>query len=261
VLNAVRALAPTRPGPWDVWLRNATVWRRTWKTSLVGSIGEPLLYFLGLGVGLGTLIPSVGGLPYLYFVAPGLMFSSVMYSATIESTYSTFTKMEHQKIYASMILSPLTFNDILLGEILWAMTKGLVSGGTILLLSLAAGIGSVWPGLLCVPLVLLAGLVFSCLGLIVTSLARSYDSFNYYFTLFIAPVFFFSGIFFPVERLGPLVETLSLFFPLTHFVRLSRALLTGADGGSVLSSAMFVLLFAAIVLRFSGKLMERRFMP
>ena len=108
------ALPFARPGPWDVWLRNATVWRKTWKTSLVGSIGEPLLYFIGLGIGLGTLIPSVDGRPYLHFVAPGLMLSSVMYSATIESTYSTFTKMEHQKGYASMILSPLTFSDIVL---------------------------------------------------------------------------------------------------------------------------------------------------
>jgi lipooligosaccharide transport system permease protein len=259
-VNATAALSLVRPGPWDVWLRNATVWRRNWKTSLVGSVGEPLLYFLGLGIGLGTLIPSVGGLPYLHYVAPGLIFSSVMYSTTIESTYSTFTKMEHQKVYASMILSPLTFSDIVLGEILWAMTKGLISGGTILLLSLAAGIGTVWPGLLCIPLILLAGLVFSSLGLIVTSFARSYDSFNYYFTLFIAPMFFFSGIFFPVERLGPVVEKLSLLFPLTHFVRLARALLTGT-GGPVLPSALFVLFFAAVVLLFSGRLMERRFMP
>jgi lipooligosaccharide transport system permease protein len=260
-MNAAGALGLARPGPWDVWLRNATVWKKNWKTSLVGSVGEPLLYFLGLGIGLGTLIPSVGGLPYLHFVAPGLIFSSVMYSATIESTYSSFTKMEHQKVYASMILSPLTFSDIVLGEILWATTKGLISGGTILLLSIAAGVGTFLPGLLCLPLILLAGLVFSSLGLIVTSLARGYDSFNYYFTLFIAPMFFFSGIFFPVARLGSIMEGLSLLFPLTHFVRLSRALLTGAEPEPVIASSLFVLLIAVIVLRLSGRLMESRFMP
>jgi lipooligosaccharide transport system permease protein len=260
-LSLADTLSTVRPGPWDIWLRNATVWKRNWKTSLVASVGEPLLYFLGLGIGLGTLIPSVGGLPYLHYVAPGLIFSSVMYSATIESTYNSFTKMEHQKVYASMVLSPLTFSDIVLGEVLWATTKGLISGGTILLLSLAARIGTPWPGLLAIPLILLAGLVFSSLGLIVTSFARSYDSFNYYFTLFIAPMFFFSGIFFPLKKLGSVVESASFLFPLTHFVKVSRALLTGGNGVGVVVSALFAVFIAAIALRTAARLMEKRFMP
>jgi lipooligosaccharide transport system permease protein len=261
VLSAARALPLARPGPWDVWHRNATVWRRTWKTSLVGSIGEPLLYFLGFGIGLGTLIPSVGGLPYLHYVAPGLMLSSVMYSATIESTYGTFTKMEHQKVYASMILSPLTFSDIVLGEILWAMTKGLISGGTILLLCLAAGIGTTWPGLLCILLVLFAGLVFSSLGLIATSLARGYDSFNYYFTLFIAPMFFFSGIFFPLKRLPPPLEQLAWLFPLAHMVNLSRALMQDHLSANLMGECAWLVFFAAGTILLALRLMSRRFMP
>jgi len=100
------------------------------------------------------------------------MITSVMYSTTIEATYMTFTKTEHQKVYASMILSPLTFADIILGEILWIMTKGLISGGTVLALALAAGIAPLWTLLLGVPLILLAGFVFASLGMIVTSVAR-----------------------------------------------------------------------------------------
>jgi lipooligosaccharide transport system permease protein len=250
-----------RPASLDVWLRNAAVWRRSWKTSLVGSVGEPLFYFFGLGYGLGTLIPSVGGTPYLHFVAPGLMLSSTMYSATIEATYSAFTKMEHQKVYASMILSPLTFGDIVAGEILWAMTKGLISGGTILLLSLLFGIVAPWPGLLGILLILACGLIFACLGLIVTSLARGYDSFNYYFTLFIAPMFFFSGIFYPVESLGRWIEAAAWAFPLTHFVALSRMLTGSAAGVSAWGEILWLVLFAALVLRFSSRLLFRRFMP
>jgi lipooligosaccharide transport system permease protein len=249
-----------RKGAWDVWLRNATVWKKSWKTSLVGSVGEPIFYLLGLGYGLGTLIPEVGARPYLHFVAPGLMLSSVMYSTTIESTYSTFTKMEHQKVYASMILSPLTFNDILLGEILWAMTKGLISGGTILVISLALGIAGPWPGILALPLILLCAFAFACLGLIVTSLARGYDSFNYYFTLFIAPMFFFSGIFFPVERLGGWVEKVAWFFPLTHLVSLSRALFQGTASPHLLGDLIWVALFTAAATAAALRLMSRRFM-
>jgi lipooligosaccharide transport system permease protein len=244
-----------------VWLRNATVWRATWKTSLVGAIGEPLFYLLGLGYGLGTVMPAVAGLPYLNFVAPGLMITSVMYSTTIEATYMTFTKAEHQKVYASMILSPLTFPEIILGEILWIMTKGLISGGTILAVVLGAGIAPPWPGLLGVPLILLAGFIFASLGMIVTSLSNGYDSFNYYFTLVIAPMFFFSGVFFPTDRLGPWIGWVTQAFPLTHLAVLSRGILGGPTGAPFLFSLGVVALFAAGSFALAMTRMQRRFLP
>lgn len=261
MLSPLAAAGRSLSGAGLVWLRNARVWRDGWKTSLVGSVGEPVLYVLGLGYGLGTIVPDVGGMPYLLFVGPGLMLSAVMQSTTIEATYMAFTKMEHQRVYASMILSPLTFGDILLGEVLWAMTKGLVCGGSVLALLLATGAGRPWPGLLGIPLILLAGFIFSSLGLVVTSLARGYDSFNYYFTLVIAPMFFFSGIFFPVERLGPWVERLSWIFPLTPLVAISRSLLTGASAGSLAFALAGATLFAAAAFTGALALMRRRFMP
>jgi lipooligosaccharide transport system permease protein len=248
-------------GAGSVWLRNTTVWRATWKTSLVGAVGEPLFYLLGLGYGLGTIIPAVADRPYLNFVAPGLMITSVMYSTTIEATYMTFTKTEHQKVYASMILSPLTFADIILGEVLWIMTKGLISGGTILAVVLLTGIAPVWPGLLGVPLILLAGFIFASLGMIVTSVARGYDSFNYYFTLVIAPMFFFSGIFFPTERLGPWVGRVTQVFPLTHLAVISRGILGGTMDGPFLVSLLAAALFAAGAFTVATARMQRRFMP
>ena len=261
MLTFIARSARSLSGAYIVWVRNATVWLKSWKTSLVGSVGEPLFYVLGLGYGLGTIVPDIDGVPYLRYVAPGLMISSVMQSVTIEATYMIFTKMEHQRVYASMILSPLTFGDILLGEILWVMTKGLICGGTVLALLLAFGVGPVWPGLLGIPLILLAGFIFASLGLIVTSLARGYDSFNYYFTLFIGPMFFFSGIFFPVRHLGSWVERLSWCFPLTHLVRISRSLLAGTAGGSPVLSLCVVALVAVGAFATASSLMRRRFMP
>lgn len=244
-----------------VWRRNAAVWGRSWRTSLVGSVGEPLFYFLGLGYGLGTLIPSVAGQPYLHFVAPGLVLSSVMQSTTIEATYSTFTKMQHQRVFESMVLSPLTFGDVVVGEMLWAMTKGLLSGGTVLALTFAFGAGKPWPGLLAVALLLVAGLIFAAMGLIVTSAARGYESFNYYFTLFISPMFFFSGIFYPVEPLGPWVGTVAWCFPLTHLVNLSRAALRGTAEAALWSDALWVFAFGALCVWAALATMSRRFRP
>jgi len=207
------------------------------------------------------VMPAVDGRPYLHYVAPGLMITSVMYSTTIEATYMTFTKTEHQKVYASMVLSPLTFADIVLGEIFWIMSKGLISGGTVLAIVLAAGIAPPWPGLLGVPLILLAGFTFAALGMIVTSVARGYDSFNYYFTLVIAPMFFFSGVFFPAERIGPWLGYLAQAFPLTHLAVVSRGILGGATGEPVLVSLAVVALFAAAGFTAARALMQRRFMP
>ncbi|HEY5997973.1 MAG TPA: ABC transporter permease [bacterium] len=248
-------------GPLLVWTRNATVWLASWRTSLVGSVGEPLFYVLGLGYGLGTIVPDVEGLPYLRYVAPGLMITSVMQSVTIEATYMTFTKMRHQQVYACMMLSPLTFGDILLGEVLWIMTKGLICGGTVLALLLVFGVGPLWPGVLGLPLILLAGFTFASLGLIVTSVADGYDSFNYYFTLFIGPMFFFSGTFFPVRNLGPWVERIASAFPLTHLVRLSRSLLSGTADAPPLASLAVATLIAAAAFAAASAMMRRRFLP
>ncbi len=254
-------LALLGSGVASVWLRHAAVWSRTWKTSLVGTIGEPLFYFLGLGYGLGTFIPAVGGVPYLAFVAPGLMLSSLMYSSTVESTYMTFSKMEQQKVYASMILSPLSFDDIIGGEILWAATKGVTSGATVLALCLVFGVSRPWPGLLALPLLALAGIIFSAMGLIVTSAAKGYDSFNYYFTFVVAPMFFFSGIFFPVERLGEWAVRATWLFPLTHLVRLSRAAALGSWSPALWADLAWVAAFTVLALSAATRLMARRFHP
>jgi lipooligosaccharide transport system permease protein len=160
-----------------------------------------------------------------------------------------------------MILSPLTFADIILGEVLWIMTKGLISGGTILAVVLMTGIAPLWPGLLGVPLILLSGFVFASLGMIVTSISKGYDSFNYYFTLVISPMFFFSGIFFPTERLGPWIAPLTRAFPLTHLAVLSRGILGGSTGTPLLPSLVAVGLFAVVGFAVATTSMQRRFMP
>jgi lipooligosaccharide transport system permease protein len=158
-----------------------------------------------------------------------------------------------------MLLSPLTFDEIVLGEVSWAVTKGLLSGGTLLVLSLALGVGEVWPGVLAIGLLLVTGVIFASMGLVITSLAKGYDFFNYYFTLAITPMFFFSGIFFPVATLGRWVEYVAWFFPLTHLVRLSRALMHGTVTTDLWQDAAWVTVFGALALWFALTRMSRRF--
>jgi len=204
-------------------------------------------------------VPAVDGVPYLRFVAPGLMVSSVMQSATIEATYGAFTKLEHQRVYASMVLSPLTFGDVVLGEILWAVTKGVLSGGTVLALIVILGVAP--------PAALLPGIPAAAArgpGLRHSRPDRDLARARLRFLQLLLharhlPMFLFSGIFFPVERLGPGVALIAGAFPLTHLVALSRTSL-GGGGPEPLAPLAGMALFAAAALAAAVGLLERRFM-
>lgn len=210
-----------------VWYRDAKVWTTFYKASLIGNMGEPLLYLLAMGWGLGRMVGTVNGVPYIEFLAPGLICSSAMYSATFECTFGAFTRMTRQMTYDAIMASPVSLDEIVAGEVLWGGTKGLLSGAAMLLVMALFGLVTNPLAILALPLSFLIGLLFAALSMIVTAKAPSYDFFSYYFTLAIAPMFLFSGIFFPVDSLPHWAQTFAWFLPLTHGVTASRALFTG----------------------------------
>lgn len=210
-----------------VWRRNALVWRKLMVPSLLGNFGDPLLYLLGLGYGLGHYIGTMAHMPYLVFLASGIVASSAMNAASFEATYSAFTRMNHQQTYSAMLATPLQVDDILAGEMLWCATKSLINGVAILIV--AALLGAVHSGtaLWSLPVIFLAGLAFAGAALVVTALAPSYDFFMYYFTLVLTPMFLFSGVFYPIDTLPAVLQQLVQFLPLTHAVAVLRPLLAG----------------------------------
>src|SRR5262249_11111693 len=123
-----------------VWYRDFVVWTRYWWTSLIGGLGEPVLYFLAMGYGLGSFVKNIEGFPYVQFLAPGLICSTIMHSASFETTYSSYTRMEIQKTYHSIAVTPINVGEVIAGEILWGATKSLMSGGIMLLAVIVMGI-------------------------------------------------------------------------------------------------------------------------
>ncbi len=224
------------------WQRNLDVFWKYSLPSLVGpSIGEPLLYLLGLGFGLGTLVGRVNGEPYVQFVAPGMVLSSAMFAAAYECTYGARVRMLHQRTYEAVLCTPLSLEDVVAGEILWGASKGVFNGSVMLAIVAAFGLStSGWT--LAVPLVIgLVALLFASLSLVVAALARSFEFFNYYLTLVVTPMFLFCGVFFPLDSLPVWVQTLARFLPLTYAVRASRALMEGHPiPGDVLPLAGFI---------------------
>jgi len=211
-----------------VWRRHFLVWRKLAIPSILGNLADPLLYMLGLGYGLGSLMPQVSGVPYIAFLAAGTVAYSTMNSATFEVLYSGFSRMHVQKTWEAILNAPMVLDDVLMGEWVWAASKSLLSGIAILLIIWVLGLyQSFWLTLWIIPLVFLIGLCFAAMGLVMTAVSPSYDFFMYYFTLVITPMVLLCGVFFPVSQLPPLLQAVSAWLPLTHAIQLVRPLLLG----------------------------------
>ncbi len=212
---------------YPIWQRHFLVWQKVAVTSILGHLADPLIYMLGLGYGLGSLLPEMDGTSYILFLSAGTLCYSTMNSATFEALYSGFSRMHHQRTWEAILNTPVTLDDIVLSEILWAATKSLMSGLAVLLVIWILGMSHTWLSLWTIPLAMLVGLCFAALGLIMTALAPSYDFFMYYFTLVITPMMMLSGVFFPVAQLPALLQNVSVLLPLTHAIDLVRPLLNG----------------------------------
>ncbi|APW48146.1 nodulation protein NodJ [Rhodoferax antarcticus] len=211
---------------WPVFLRNLLVWRKLAIPSLVGNIAEPLMWLLAFGYGMGALVGKikVDGIevPYILFLASGSICMSAMNAASFEALYSAFSRMHVQKTWDGIMNAPINLDSIVLAEMLWAAFKAIFTVTAILGVMLALGISYSPKLLIAWPVLLGVGITFSCLALIFNALAKGYDFFTYYFTLFLTPMMFLSGIFFPLEQLPPLVRAISQWLPLTNAVALVR---------------------------------------
>ena len=211
-----------------IWRRHMLVWRKVAATSIIGHIADPMIYLLGLGYGLGSLLPQMGGTSYMVFLAAGTICYSTMNSASFEALYSGFSRMHEQRTWEAIMNTPVTLDDVVLAEILWAASKSLMSGTAVLAVAWLLGLTHSVLALWLVPLALLIGLCFASLGLIMTALAPSYDFFMYYFTLVVTPMMLLCGVFFPVTQLPVFWQIAASIMPLTHAVDIARPLISGA---------------------------------
>lgn len=248
---------------WPVFLRNLLVWRKLAIPSLVGNIAEPLMWLLAFGYGLGALVGSVQlgeeRVRYILFLASGSICMSAMNAATFEALYSAFSRMHVQKTWDSIMNAPVSLRDVLLAEMLWAAFKALFSVAAILLVMLALDISRSPLLLLVLPILLLAGITFSCMALIFNALAKGYDFFTYYFTLFLTPMMFLSGVFFPRENLPPWLQLFSAWLPLTQAVELVRPLFLGRWPSDVLLHLVVLVAYTVVAWNIALALTRRRF--
>ena len=209
-----------------IWRRNFMVWKKMAGSSILGHLADPVIYMLGLGYGLGGMLPEVGGMTYITFLAAGTVCYSTMNSASFEALYSGFARMHEQRTWEAILNTPITLDDVVFSEMVWAASKSLLSGLAVLAVIWVMGLTHSMLTLWIIPLAFLVGLCFASLGLIMTALAPGYDFFMYYFTLVITPMVILCGVFFPVAQLPLWLQSVSAWLPLTHAIDLARPLLT-----------------------------------
>jgi lipooligosaccharide transport system permease protein len=241
-----------------MWHRNWTIFKKVFWISIAPTFIEPFIYLLSLGVGLGLFVRQIEGLSYIQFIAPGLLASTVMFGASFETTYDSFVRMKYERTYDAVLATPLSIEDVIGGEIIWGATRGYINALIFLFVITIFGLAKLPAALLLVPLLFIFSLLFAIIGMFFTALVSNISLFNYYFTLFITPLFLFSGIFFPVEALPLWAQRLAFFTPLYHVVLICRNLALGRLSASVSVSVVLIAFFSAALFLLPIVFMKRR---
>ncbi|MFZ9734036.1 MAG: ABC transporter permease [Burkholderiaceae bacterium] len=227
----MRAVLDMQWGWAAVFQRNFLVWRKLFWPSLIGNIAEPLFVLIAFGYGIGALVGSVSlngqAIPYILFLASGSICMSSMNAASFEALYSAYSRMGPQKTWEGILNAPVSLDEIVFAEMIWAAFKALFTATAILAVMVALNISRSPMLLLAWPLLFLVGLCFSSLALIFNALAKGYDFFTYYITLFLTPMTFLSGVYFPRDQLPAWLMVFSDWLPLTAAVSLIRPFFLG----------------------------------
>jgi lipooligosaccharide transport system permease protein len=247
------------PHAFAVWRRNWTLYGRTWKYTILPNFFEPVFYLTAIGIGVGAYITEMAGMSYIAFLAPGLLCVSAMHGASFEVTYNLFVRMTYEKAYDAMLTTPVEPDDILIGEALWALTRASIYGGGFFVIAALFGLVPFPQGLVALILIPLSGLLFAAIGLAFTLRIPSIDLFSFYFTLFMTPLFLFSGVFFPLEeRLAPFWLHVAEVLPLVHPVRLARAVFAWQFGWQALWDLGYIIVLSAVLLMWGRRSIRRR---
>lgn len=243
--------------------RNALVYRSQW-LMLVSGFFEPLFYLLSIGIGLNHLVGDlhVQGriVSYATFVAPGMLATTAMNGAMIDTIFNTFFKLKVSHTYDALLATPLDVADVALGEVWWALARATVYAASfILCMALLGDVGSAWV-VLCWPGAILTSLAFSCIGLAACTYVRSWQDFDLV-TLVQLPLFLFSATFFPITLYPRWLGAIVSFSPLYQSAALLRGFSLGQFDWMMVFRAGYLVVIALVGLRIAAQRFRRILTP
>lgn len=213
---------------WNIVRRQWLVTQKLWKGALSFVILEPLITLLGMGLGLGQLLPSVDGMRYLGFVAIGLMIFTPANIALLETMYGGFSRLQHQRTWEGIMDTSMSLDDVIFGEVLWAAMRGTTNALALwVMASLLGAFDQPLDALMVVGFSALVAMMSSAIGMILLGFARTYDVFMLFHTLVFLPATFLSGVFFPLASLPVLLQKFAGILPFAPLIHASRAMIHG----------------------------------
>lgn len=232
-----------------IWEKNYIAYRRLW-TVVFSGFFEPVFYLFAVGIGVGALVGSVtlpGGEEVLYaaFVAPAMMAASAMNGAVIETTFNIFFKLHFGKVYEGVLTTPMQPMDIAIGEIGWALLRGLLYSTAFVGIMWAMGMTESWLAIFAVPAATLVGFAFGAVGLAAATFMKSWQDFDLV-TLATMPLFLFSGTFFPIDIYPSGLQWVVKLSPLYHGNELLRGFTLGRIDWTMLGHAAFLVIMGLI---------------
>ena len=243
----------------SVWYRHMRVYTQNIFSNGLPPFLEPLIFLAGIGLGLGKYITqSMEGLAYLEFLGTGLLVTTAMFTSAFECSFGTFIRLEFEKVYDGMLAAPITVNNLIIGEIIWAGTKGFFFSFAVLCILTIFRVIPLPYSLLAPFVGFITGVMFATLSLLVTSFVKTINHFNFYFTGLLSPMFFFSGAIFPTSSLPLPIQPIVELVPLTHSVRLVRAVCTGHYNPGRLLDLLYIAVFIAVVGFFAIRRLRKR---
>jgi len=249
---------PVRSSGWRLVERNFLVYKRAWPVFLTGFL-EPVFYLLSIGIGVADLVdgfrlPNGERIGYTAYVAPALLAASAMNGALFDSTYGLFFRMKYEKLYDSVLATPLRPWDVASGELAWALLRGAAYSAMFVLIMVVMGLTTSWWTLLALPAALLISFAFGGAGMALTTWMKSWQDFEY-INLTIMPMFLFSATFYPLDAYPTALQWLVQATPLYQGVALCRALTMGYVGVEALVSVLYLTAMGTIgLLVASGRL-------
>jgi len=245
---------------YEHWLAQ---YKRVWRGTIGTSLVNPILYVTALGVGLGTIVDQTqnapGGVPYLDFVAPGLVAAAAMQTATIESTWPVMSAIKWSRVYHAMIATPLSERDAFVGHQLFVITRVFTSAAAYLAVIAVFGAVASWWGILVVPVAVLIGTAFSMPMAALAAAVEEDRTFVTVFRFLIVPMFLFSGTFFPVSQLPLALELVAYATPIWHGVELCRMLTLGTvEALPALGHVAYLLAWSAVGFELARRSYRRR---
>jgi lipooligosaccharide transport system permease protein len=241
-----------------VMVREIVNFSSFWRSSTFSSTVDPTIYLLAFGFGFGSLVSEVAGYEYIEFVGTGIVATTVLFSGAFPAMYSTYVKYAFQRTYDAILAAPVDTEELVTAEAMWIAARTGVYGCVPMLVAMVFGLTPAW-GMLFVPFIAaLAGFGWAVFGIFIAAKAKAIESFSYWQSGLLTPMFLVAGTFFPLDELPTWAQVLGHVNPLFHCVELVRHAVFGLEGWEDLGHLAFLVGFALVSWRLAIRFMERR---